>query len=666
MRFPRFGLPGWRRFTVAALAAAGLAAAHVAGADDDPFQMLAERNYVTAASKRPQPVDETPSIVTVITATEIRTHGYRTLGEALQWVRGLYTRYDRNYTYLGVRGIQRPGDYNNKVLLTLDGHTMNSPIYGDAVFGRELGLDMESVQRIEVIRGPGSALYGSDAVLAVINVVTQPARANAPLETGGSLGNLGERRAYTSFASARANRPQFTLTGSWMQVRGADPEALGLQPMLPLATTDLRLDGEASSSLFATLGWRSTKLAVKFNERTKHVPTGAYGTRLGDPSTRTRDGHDFVEISSRFEPVAAVELATRAYWDGSRYWGSYAFGPDSARVTNHDLGYSDLVGTELRLNWRPMAHHVTSFGAEGRWVLRALQSNADIDPFYLYSRSDLHSWFGSLYLQDEVQLPRGARMTAGTRIDGKSGRQGLFSPRLDLRVPLNPVTTWKLLAGTAYRDPVPYELDYDQVGQVQNPGLLPERLNSLETAIERRVGAAQVLLSGYRNWTRDLIEIELLDTLGTFRFFNRGRVASTGVEGEIEWSPRAGMTARGDLGWQESRDQETHDLLTNSPAWNGHLLLTQAPAGSPIRLGLGMRWLGRRTTLRGSRLPSYAMLDGRLAFAPRTPVECGLEVRNLLDVRYSDPGASEHLQDSIPQDGRGLYVTIALRRSSAP
>ncbi|HEV8481189.1 MAG TPA: Plug domain-containing protein, partial [Candidatus Eisenbacteria bacterium] len=146
-----------------------------AGATPNPqeaFDLLAQEQVVTA-NKRPIPLAETPSSVTVIPAAEIRAMGYRTLAEALQYVRGLYVSSDRNYSYLGVRGIRRPGDYNDKVLVTLDGHTMNGSAFGDAAIGRELGLDMENVERIEIVRGPGSTLYGSNAVFAVINVITR-------------------------------------------------------------------------------------------------------------------------------------------------------------------------------------------------------------------------------------------------------------------------------------------------------------------------------------------------------------------------------------------------------------------------------------------------------------------------------------------------------------
>lgn len=106
-------------------AAAGSGTPPPAERNADAFSMLQEEQTVTAATKRPQPLSETPSEVTVITASEIHAMGYHTLADALRWVRGLYVSDDRNYSYLGVRGLQRPGDYNNKVLLAIDGHTLN-------------------------------------------------------------------------------------------------------------------------------------------------------------------------------------------------------------------------------------------------------------------------------------------------------------------------------------------------------------------------------------------------------------------------------------------------------------------------------------------------------------------------------------------------------------
>jgi len=208
---------------------------------------------VTGVSRRPLPLSETPSSVTVIPAAEISAMGYRTLGEALRWVRGLFVTDDRNYTFLGVRGLQRPGDYNNKILLTLDGHSLNGAVYGDAAFGTEQGIDLEQVERIEVVRGPGSTIYGSYAALAVVNVVTRRAQSEPGTRFDLRAGGAGEWRGRASVASTLPmtattvlSTPATSAVGdcsllgsSWMRQRRQGPSPgtmvidMPLDPMTP-------------------------------------------------------------------------------------------------------------------------------------------------------------------------------------------------------------------------------------------------------------------------------------------------------------------------------------------------------------------------------------------------------------------------------------------------
>ena len=146
--------------------------------------MAVEVETVFGASKREQRVTEAPSSVTILTAHDIRTFGWRTLADALGSVRGFYTTYDRNYTYVGVRGFGRPSDYNNRVLVLVNGHRFNDNVYDQALIGTEFPIDLALVERIEIIRGPGSALYGSSAFFAVINIV---------LRRGGAFKRCGSR-----------------------------------------------------------------------------------------------------------------------------------------------------------------------------------------------------------------------------------------------------------------------------------------------------------------------------------------------------------------------------------------------------------------------------------------------------------------------------------------
>jgi len=130
---------------------------------------------VYAASKHAQNLNDAPSSVTIITAEEIQEYGYRTLADVLQSVRSFYITSDRLYSYVGVRGFGRLGDWNSRILLLVDGHRINDNIDGQASIGSEFPVDVNLIQRVEIIRGPSSSLYGADAFFAVVNVITRKA-----------------------------------------------------------------------------------------------------------------------------------------------------------------------------------------------------------------------------------------------------------------------------------------------------------------------------------------------------------------------------------------------------------------------------------------------------------------------------------------------------------
>src|SRR5262249_7296973 len=154
-------------------------------------------------------------------------------------------------------------------------------------------------------------------------------------EIDARAGEHGDRRGYVALASAHGDRPNLALSASWNRSDGADlyfPELSSYAG----GGFSRRSDGEHGESLLGQLGWRDMRLAVKVNERIKTIPTGASGTVLGDPGTRTSDGHDFVEWSSGLRPGAGLELETRVYWDGTRYWGDYVYPGASGPFLNRD------------------------------------------------------------------------------------------------------------------------------------------------------------------------------------------------------------------------------------------------------------------------------------------------------------------------------------------
>ncbi len=128
--------------------------------------------------------------MSVITGDDIWRFGYRTLAEALGRLPGFFTTNDRNYLYLGVRGFSGAGEYNNRILLLLDGHRLNNPVYGQAPLSADFPVDSSLIDRIEVVRGPASSLYGTSACFGVVNVITRRGRDVAGVEPSTRGGDL--------------------------------------------------------------------------------------------------------------------------------------------------------------------------------------------------------------------------------------------------------------------------------------------------------------------------------------------------------------------------------------------------------------------------------------------------------------------------------------------
>jgi outer membrane receptor protein involved in Fe transport len=647
----------------ALIVSASPAPASTPGPDDDAFSLLREQT-VTGVSKRPLPLSETPSSTTIVSAAEIRAMGYQTLGDALRWVRGVFVTYDRSYTNVGVRGLQRPGDFNNKVLLTIDGHTMNGSIFGDALIGPELGLDLEQVERIEIARGPGSALYGSYAVLAVVNVVTRRPRsdpgAGADLRSGGA----GEWRYHASVASARPGLPEWQASVSWLQVHGRVLEVPSSIDPRDYPGLAVARDRQRALSFFGAAAWGPARLAVKFNEREKVQPPASYAMPVRDEEPRTWDGHDFVELSvtQRMSPVFG--LSGRAYWDGSRYRASFVTFPEPGThpIVNLDRGSGDVLGAEGRANWAIASGQALTLGLEAQHLVSGHLLNYDVAPRELYWDRHLQGSLVALYLQDEARFGRRLIVTAGARLDDDSRDRAVVSPRADLVWMMAPDTRLKLLGGSAFRAPSAWEIESNAMRPAPGGARLgPEQVVTFEGTLEHEVGPLQTFLTAYGSRIHDLITVVELDASGTTTYMNRQSVHSRGLEVGVGLTPGARTHARVALAWQRSDDGDTGAELSNSPRWNAHLLAFHTRPDGRTTLGAGLRYLSPRIAYAGVRTSAAVVCDARLARTLPPGLTVGVEARNLFDARYGDPGWGEHLQDLILQDPRSLFLTVSVR-----
>lgn len=183
---------------------------------DDPFSFEELMNAkISTATKYEKNISDIPASVTIITFDDIQKYGYSNLAEALNSVSGFYLSYDRNYHYLGTRGFSRPSDYNNRIKLMVDGVSLNDNYYGAIGLVDDFIIDFETVERIEIIKGPGSALYGTGAMFAVINVITKKVDILEGLQITGHAGTASDYRSSLIFNKRIAPHKQFSVSAIW-------------------------------------------------------------------------------------------------------------------------------------------------------------------------------------------------------------------------------------------------------------------------------------------------------------------------------------------------------------------------------------------------------------------------------------------------------------------
>ncbi|HXE97432.1 MAG TPA: TonB-dependent receptor plug domain-containing protein, partial [Dongiaceae bacterium] len=180
-------------------------------ADNRDLLMFFEEQDLVTATKRPTSLRRAPAIATIISADEIRNMGARNLADVLKMVPGFGISINEyGLTIIEVRGVR--SSTSEKILVMIDGHSLNKNITGSAFYPYAEMLPMENVKQVEVVRGPGSALYGNSAFVATINIITRNAEEINGLEVKGGGGNFDSYKG--NLVGGKAIGDKLTVSGS--------------------------------------------------------------------------------------------------------------------------------------------------------------------------------------------------------------------------------------------------------------------------------------------------------------------------------------------------------------------------------------------------------------------------------------------------------------------
>ncbi|MDP1549973.1 MAG: TonB-dependent receptor [Nitrosomonas sp.] len=619
---------------------------------------------IVGASKYEQKQQQVAAAVSVITRADIRTYGWRTLNQALASLPGIHTTYDYQYEYLGTRGFGLPGDFNSRILITINGNRINDATYDQGPTGRDFPLDIDLIERIEFFPGPGSAVYGQNAMMGVVNIVTRTGASvnGAELSTSYQTAeNMPQERA--TFGKKFSNGTDALLSFSGLQSRGTDRFFdYGDSGISGVAR---RLEGENVKQLFAQATHGPLAFDFIYGDRRKDDPTGMF---FSDPLVagqfqRDRRLNTQIQYNDNFANDT-LNVLGRFFLGQYRYDNPLIYGGEKTLST----GPSDWHGAELRLLSTALSNHKLMAGVEyqNNTSINQTFQNFDHPEDNIAIKSSVVR-FG-VYAQDEWRITDTLSATVGLRYDysawiGSLGNR--LSPRGALIWQATPKTTFKALYGRAHRSPNAYERDYtDGISQVANPGLRSEMVDTAELVADYLPLPNMNLRATVYAWDmHNVIALGIDPVSGLSQYQQTSqKVLARGTELSLDKTWDWGARLRSSFGIQNAEQQDSH--LTNSPYHLGKLNISiPIPLITGLRAGYELQYYGKRKTLDGTHTDNYVLSNLNLVTnVPQVKgLEASLSVFNLFNENYRHPAADTNWQNFFWQPGRTVRLRMDYR-----
>lgn len=662
--------------------------------EDELARAYGDQPVVSIATGRKVALDRAPAVATVITARDIAAMGATDLDEALESVPGMHVSVS-SYAYTPIysmRGIFTA--YNPHVLLLVNGVPMTTAFLGNRGAGWG-GLPLENVARIEVIRGPGSALYGADAFAGVINVITKSADDIKGSEAGVRGGSFDTQEAWVQHGSRHGEfDAAFYLrdghTDGHREVIARDFQSL-INPAISLAPEPVSLERDARDAR-VDLGWRQWRLRSAWQER--EVGSGAGLAESLDPNSRFPTTRFYADLGWQDASIAQdwdlsfsaaysevkEKPGTPAYllFPPGADFGGGAF-PDGVignpgRAERHGQAglsafYTGIDRHQVRLGtgYRLEDLYATSETKNFRLAPYPVPLGGMVDVtgtpevYLMPHRREVFYAFA----QDEWSLAQDWALTTGVRYDHYSDFGATTNPRLALVWNAGYNLIAKALYGRAFRAPsFTEQYSINNPVTLGNPRLRPETIDTGELALAWQAAATvQANLSLFQYDMRHIIRFvpNANPTTGATAQ-NAGDQTGHGAELEATWDALRTLRLTGSLSLQRATDERSGRDAGLAP--RRHLFARADWRFAPHwQFGATGNHVADRQRQPGDArapLADYTTLDLTLR---REKVlgdgEVRASVRNVFDVEAREPSlAPGNIPGDLPLAGRAVYLQL--------
>lgn len=630
--------------------------------------LAAERQIVVTASKLKERVEKSVATTSVITQDEIRHIGARNLLDVLRLVPGLGI----TQTMIGVREIEVRGVktlLSDKVLFMLNGHPLDHNLNNAGSVWVYDDLPVDTVKRIEVVRGPGSALYGANAFLAVINIITLTAKDLNGFQASSGWGSFDTQQYRASWGKQFNNTAEAVLHFNHTDTNGIKSpvaqDILSLQGKNSLApgTSDL---SEGRNDLEWQLGYQGFKLDGRYIKK----QTGAFIGTSYALSNQTEQNYDdyFLQLSRTWKLLEHLSIDTRIYHDSFSFDNLSQVEPS---LFNRNALIDKRTGGEIQTNYQYSDTQTLiagfSYTAEEQYGIvdetgttpDHLQTSA-----LIFGKNRIRNHWG-LYVQDVWDPLPDLRLTLGARYDEYNDFGGTFNPRMGFNWEFIKDYSLKFSYGTAYRAPAFGELDLTHPFVSGNPNLSPEQAETFETGIIARPAeglTAQAIY--YHTHISEIISLVPGQTTA-LRYDNSGSMLSEGVE----------LESRYDFNGDLQGSYLAANIVFQNPIQNNQTVadVPQQRTNLILNWAFDTHWSAfahvlikddTRRAVNDTRknVPGYALLDLSLLshnlFAKG--IDVSFSVYNLFDENYYDP-APTSIPGDYQQAERAYFGHITLR-----
>lgn len=665
--------------------------------EEDLAAVFGDAEFLSIATGSRQAVSRAPAVATVITAADIEVMGATDLEGVLESVPGLHVAvspagYNPIYIFRGIYS-----ELNPQALLLINGIPQTNVFVGNRGQAWS-GMPVRNISRIEIVRGPGSALYGADAVSGVINVITKTANEIRGLETGVRIGSFktveawgqwgGKWLGFDAALSLEYGKSDGQRRAIPRDAQSALDQIFGTQASLaPGPVNTKRTTIEARVDI-ASEHWR---FRAGYQGR-PNGGTAAGGAQALDPVGKGESDRYNVDLTYQNPTFAKdwdvtaqlsyLDLATRSDLVlfppnafSTIFPGGFPDGvignPDvyerhgRANVSAFYTGFDQhriRIGTGFHRADLYKIRETKNYTILPSGLVAPLGGVVDVTDTAPFIRPHARN-VAYLFLQDEWNFAPDWNLTAGVRYDRYSDFGSTVNPRLALVWQADYNLTVKMLAGRAFRPPsFAEQFNINNPIALGNPGLQPETISTYELAFNYQpTGTLQTNLSLFRYKMADILRFVADPAPATTRTAqNSGSQTGYGLEWEVKWDATKNLRISGNYAFQRSTDKLTGQDAGNAPHhhiyaradWRFHPKWT---------LDTQVNWIADRKRVAGDNRPpvdDYATVDFVLRGKKLwKDWDASLILRNAFDADAREPSPAPGLiPDDLPLPGRAWYL----------